>query len=300
MSAEIARLTQNACDTARWPRFAAILGASPSKGARSPHLWNAAFAAHGVDAAMLPMDVEAAKLVPLLEALLADARFIGGAVAVPFKEDVARWLGARLTAETALIGAANCFHRDARGGLIGTNTDGEGARASFEAAFGPLAGKRVLALGAGGAGKAVAAYFCARVRDAGSFALAGRSAGARDYAARIGARFVPWEEIPANLGDVDVLVNSTSVGAGASAGQAPVSERELAALPATAIVYDIIYQPRPSALLTLAARRGLRVLDGLGMNLEQAVLAYGHSAPAPKGAEVTRDAMQSAAAKLSS
>ena len=300
MSADITALTLNRCDTGQWSRYAAIVGASPSKGARSPALWNAAFAAHGVDAVMLPMDASAEGLPRLLDALAADPRFIGSAVAVPFKEDVARWLGKRLTAETAVIGAVNCFHRDANGELIGRNTDGEGARASFVAEFGELAGKSVLQLGAGGAGKAVAAYFAAAIGPTGSFALAGRSAAARDYAHRVGARFVEWSDVAATLDGIDVLVNCTSVGAGATVGQSPVSERDLARLRPASLVYDIIHIPKQSELVRLAGARDLRALGGVGMNLEQAVLAYGHAAPAPRGADVTRAAMQVAADKLSS
>jgi len=298
MSADVRKLTGNVCDTSPWPQYAAILGASPSKGARSPVLWNAAFETHGVEATMLPMDVTAENLEPLLEALSADRCFIGGAVAVPFKDSVARWLGSNLSAEASAIGAVNClFRQDGR--LMGTNTDGEAARVSFESAHGSLAGKSVLLLGPGGAGKAVAAYLTTAIGANGSLTLAARSNAARDYAQRIGARFAPWSDIDSVLAGLDVVVNCTSIGAGAQLGQTPLTAEQLAHLPSRAIIYDIIYQPRPSEFLKLAANRGLSVLDGLTMNLEQAILAYGHAAPAPRGAAATRSAMQAAAKKLS-
>lgn len=274
--------------------FAAILGASPSRGARSPLLWNAAFAAHGLDARMLPFDVTAARLEALLEALDANPRFLGGAVTMPHKEAVARWLGERATAEARAIGAVNCLYRASHGRLEGTNTDGEGALLSFESCFGPLRDKTVLILGAGGAGKAVSAFFRRAVGPGGRARISSRSRAAHALAARLQTEALEWNEIDRALAESDVLVNCTSVGTADQTGRSPVSAEQLAQLPDHAAVFDIIYQPSPSALLALARARGLRTLDGTAMNLEQAVLAYGYAASAPLGATATRAAMTEA------
>jgi shikimate dehydrogenase len=271
--------------------FAAILGASPSRGARSPVLWNAAFEAHGLNARMLPFDVTTAHLEPLLDQLDSNPRFVGGAVTMPHKEAVARWLGARVTDEARPIGAVNCLFRGAEGRLYGTNTDGEGALRSLEARFGPVSGKTVLLLGAGGAGKAVAAFLQHAAGTGGSLMIASRSREAQTVAGRAHARALEWSAIDDALGDIDVLVNCTSVGAAAQAGRSPLSAEQLAKLPSHAVVFDIIYQPTPSALLATASERGLQTLDGSEMNLEQAVLAYGYAATAPRGIETTRAAM---------
>ena len=290
--ADVAALADNRLTYAAGRTYAAILGANPSKGARSPTLWNAAFAAHGIDAEMLPIDVPFERLPALLDTLEGDACFMGGAVAVPYKETTARWLGTRMTAEAEDIGAVNCLFRDGAGQLIGTNTDGEGALASFQARIGPATGRSVLLLGPGGAGKAVAAFFRRAVEPNGQLRIAGRSDGGRRYAERLGCDWVGWSERAAAMPDVDVLINCTSVGSGATARDSPVEGDLLARLPDRALVFDIIYDPSPSTLLTLAAGRGLQVLDGLAMNLEQAVLAFGHATPQAKGREVTRAAME--------
>jgi shikimate dehydrogenase len=62
---------------------AVIIGRTPSQGARSPLLWNAAFERLGIDAEMLPIDVDAGGLPELLAALEDDASVIGGAVTMP-------------------------------------------------------------------------------------------------------------------------------------------------------------------------------------------------------------------------
>jgi len=284
-------LAENALSYADDRDFAAILGASPSRGARSPVLWNAAFDAHGLAARMLPIDVTAERLDALLDELDAYPSFLGGAVTMPHKEAVARWLGSRMTPEAQAIGAINCLFRGADGRLHGTNTDGEGALRSFESRFGSVRDKTVLLLGPGGAGKAVAAFFQRAAGPGGSLEIASRSSEAKIVAARLEAHAVAWSEVDSALGRCDVLINCTSVGSGFQVGQSPLSAPQIEKLPSRAVVFDIIYQPSPTALLAHALARGLPTLDGSGMNLEQAVLAYGYAAAAPRGTDATRAAM---------
>ncbi len=244
---------------------------------------------------MVPFDVTAAKLAALLEALDRDTDFLGAAIAVPHKEAVARWLGERVTPEAARIGAVNClFRRDGR--LWGTNTDGEAARVSLERRVGGLLSeKRVLLLGPGGAGKAVAAFIVGGCR---ALFLVGRDAErTRAFADRIGASSISVSALDAQLPAVDVLVNCTSVGS-AAAGTAelsPLSPAQIARLPDHALVFDIIYDPSPTRLLALAAARGLATLDGTEMNLEQAALAFGHAVPGTGTASDIHAAMAAAA-----
>lgn len=291
---DVAALAANPLAYAEGRTYAAIVGAQVSTGARSPALWNAAFKAHGVDAEMLPIDIPVERLSALLDALEADSSFVGGAIAAPYKELTSQWLGGRVTTEALHIGAVNCLFRDSAGRLAGTNTDGEGALVSFQARFGPVVGKSVLLLGPGGAGKAVAAFFRGAVEPNGRLCLAGRSEQGRRYAERLDCRWVEWRNLPMAMPDADVLINCTSIGSGASAGESPVAGEALAALPDGAPVFDIIYDPSPSPLLTVAARRHLPVFDGAAMNLEQAVLAYGYAAPQSGGPHTTRVAMEQA------
>ncbi|MFM8014552.1 MAG: hypothetical protein ACKPCO_00550, partial [Actinomycetota bacterium] len=62
-----------------------IVGSNPSKGARSPKLWNAAFKSLGVDGEMFPLDVTQQNLAALLQILEGDSRVVGAAVAAPYK-----------------------------------------------------------------------------------------------------------------------------------------------------------------------------------------------------------------------
>ena len=76
---------------------------------------------------------------------------------------------------------------------------------------------------------------------------------------------LPWQDRDALAGAV-LLVNTTSLG---MAGQPPL-EVDLAALPAAALVTDIVYSPLETGLLAAARARGHAVVDGLGMLLHQA------------------------------
>ena len=75
---------------------------------------------------------------------------------------------------------------------------------------------------------------------------------------------------PRRCRSADLLVNTTSLG---MAGQPPL-DLDLPALPEHAVVADIVYVPLETPLLAAARARGLRIVDGLGMLLHQAVPGF--------------------------
>lgn len=117
-------------DLSATDKYTAILGATPSYGARSPLLWNAVFVELGISARMYPMDVNADKLAAVIRLLRQDERFIGGSVAVPYKSTIMSHLD-EIEEEAKIIGAVNCIYRCGEH-LIGGNTDGEGAVRSLQ------------------------------------------------------------------------------------------------------------------------------------------------------------------------
>ena len=74
-------------------KYAAIIGINPSKGARSPILWNRAFKYFDHEIRMKPIDVKEDKINDLFEKLNEDKDFIGGAIAFPYKEIIAKLFG---------------------------------------------------------------------------------------------------------------------------------------------------------------------------------------------------------------
>jgi shikimate dehydrogenase len=161
-------------------------------------------------------------------------------------------------------GAVNTLiFRDGR--IVGSNTDGFGFLESIrEAAPGwrADAGPAVL-LGAGGAARAIAAALL----DAGAprVTLVNRTAAKAEALARdLGGPIHVADRAP--LEDAALLVNTTSLG---MQGQ-PGLEVDLAPLPSSAVVADIVYVPLETRLLAAARARGLVAVDGLGMLLHQA------------------------------
>lgn len=278
--------------------YAAIIGRSPSQGARSPLLWNAAFAAMGRPARMVPFDVSPDRAIDLLTALDADERFLGGAVAVPYKKVVSEWLEGRQTAGARRAGAVNCLFRGDDGRLAGANTDGEAAVRSIERGGGRIAGARWLVLGGGGTARAIVAEVAARPEPPRQVVIAARSPERVGPVADIGAQVAPWTEVPRHAADADVVVNATPVGSVAArmAGASPVDGAVIDQLRPDVFVYDVVYDPSPTALVRAAREVGRRASDGLEMNLDQAVLAFARAVGGEQ--EVIRRAMDTAAAHV--
>jgi len=262
---------ENKIDVSCLDKYAAIIGERPSKGARSPELWNKAFRSDGKKFKMIPLDVKSENVVSLLNSLNFDKDFIGGAIAVPYKELVATWLGNNITQEAKKIGAVNCLYRGSDGLLHGTNTDGEAALLTFKDKFGSLENKTVMVLGNGGAGKAVSSYFSS---SSANTMLISRCESGKQYANKINAKWDSWGNVDNYIRNVDVIINCTSIGFGDQKSKSPLSAGQIDQVKDSAVVFDIIYQPLKTKLLEMTSRRGIGVLNGLKMNLEQAVLAY--------------------------
>ena len=244
---------------------------------------------------MLPLDVVLENLKNLLEELDRNFNFVGGAIAAPHKGAVAVWLGRRIAEGASTIGSVNCLYRGDDGRLWGSNTDGEGAVICLKRFIGDLAGKRILLLGPGGAGKAVAAYSSLEVGEGGQITLVARNPEKiSSFAEKTGARIIAWDTIPSACPATDVLINCTTLGGTATieTGLSPVSTETLSCLPETAVIYDIIYDPSPTQLIIDSQNLDLATLDGRGMNLEQAILGFAYASAEPKGGAVTRKAME--------
>ena len=103
-------------------RIAAVLG-WPVEHSRSPQMMNAAFAAAGIDAAMIPIGVAPDELAAAVRGLRA-MRALGASVTMPHKHAIVA-LCDELAASARAIGAVNCVPRDGDR-VIGHNTAGDG------------------------------------------------------------------------------------------------------------------------------------------------------------------------------
>ncbi len=258
-------------------KYSAIIGLSPSKGARSPKLWNKAFKKYGIKNEMLPIDIKNNNLSKLLNYLELDRNFIGGCVTIPYKEKVFKWLGKNITKTSKKIGAVNCIFKNKNGKLIGTNTDGEAALKSFESMLGKVKNKNILLLGPGGAGKAVASYFSQAIKKNKKFIIVGRSSGSKKFAKKVKAKWQSFKNISKiNFKEIDVVINCTSLGFASRLKKTPLSEKNLSKLSKSAKIFDIIYDPKETLLIKMAKKKKMQTLNGLYMNLIQAALAFNY------------------------
>ena len=197
--------------------------------------------------------------------------FSGLNVTHPFKQSVVPLL-TELAPDAAAIGAVNTVvFKDGR--RTGHNTDSWGFAESFRESMTGCALERILQLGAGGAGAAVAHALL----ELGATHLAlfdTAVSRAQQLAQRLNARFGNRVDVPADIeaafAHASGVVNATPVGMAKYPGLpfAPslLSPRHWVA--------EIIYFPAETALLRLARERGCRTLSGLGMAVNQAVRAF--------------------------
>ncbi len=194
-------------------------------------------------------------------------------ITVPFKFRALR-LAAQSTERAALAGAANALRFD-NGGWLADNTDGVGLVRDIERnAQVPLAGRRVLLIGAGGA--AAGALGPLLLAGPATLTVANRTlAKARDLVRRHEplARAQGVALLAATLADCgrayDVVVNATSSSLAQDA--APVAASALAP---GSLALDMMYGPPAQPFLAWAEAHGARSRDGLGMLVEQASEAF--------------------------
>jgi shikimate dehydrogenase len=243
----------------------------------SPLLHEDAFAAAGLRGHYHLMDLDrlpGRTLAGLLDAART-AGFAGVNVTFPCKETVLPLLDA-VSAEAREIGAVNTVVFAADGRATGHNTDRIGFRRGVEDVLGAgaVADATVALIGAGGAGRAIG--FALADLGAASVAIFDiEPARARRLAADLAARFGPGratatDALDRALAGAAGIVNATQVGMAGFPGL-PVPER---ALDAAAWVADVVYTPLETALLAAARARGKRVATGGGMCVHQAAEAF--------------------------
>lgn len=244
-------------------RRVALIG-KPLRRRHSVVMHNAAFAAAGIDARYELMELEPDDVPGVVErARIAD--FLGLGVTAPYKRLVAELVD-EVEPDAGQIGAVNNVVRERDGRLIGFNTDAPGFRAGAEQALGrPLAGLDVVVAGAGGVAQAVAfACLDAGVRrlTVGNRTLPARACGVEAVA-------LDGPEFAAALRSADLAVNATTVGMIEPGMVFDVDE-----LAADATVFDVVYVPAETPLISAARGRGLRAANGAEMLIAQAAIAF--------------------------
>ena len=241
----------------------------------SPRLHGFWLAEHGIDGVFVPLPVKPENFADALRAL-PKLGFVGASVTLPHKE-AALALADEVDPVARRIGAVNTLIVRPDGGVLGRNTDAFGFMESLRESaprWRADAGAAVV-LGAGGAARAVVAALLeagvSEIRVVNRTVERARELARAMAPATKGAVVArPWAERAAALAGAALVVNTTSLG---MQGQPPL-DLDLAPLPATATVADIVYAPLETPLLKAARARGLAGVDGLGMLLHQGRPAF--------------------------
>lgn len=271
-------------------RLLGIIG-DPVDHSLSPVMHNAALAELGLDYAYVPFPVQAGNLAVAVQGLAA-VGVQGFSITIPHKQAILPLL-AEVTPAAQAVGAVNTVWRTDQG-WAGTNTDVAGFMA-------PLRGWRnwakttAVVLGNGGAARAVVAG-CGQLglahlqvvgRNADNLAAFRESWSQTSLAPSVH----PWDALPTLLPQADLVVNTTPLGMYHTADQTPLDADLLALMPSSSLVYDLIYTPRPTRLLTLAAERGLATQDGLEMLVQQGAIALEQWIQQPAPVDTMRRAL---------
>lgn len=249
-------------------RLFGILG-DPIDAVRSPAFYNAEFARRGMEAVFLPLLVPAADLAVAWRGLTRIRNLDGLVLTMPHKRAVVPLLD-ELGPTARLTDAVNTARRLPDGSWEGEMFDGEGFLAGLRAAGHEPAGRTVLLVGAGGAGRAIA------------FALAGAGVLALDIADAdggsasslanaIGGAFpdCTTRAVDPDPGPHSVVVNATPLGMRAG-DPLPFDTTRLAA---GTVVADVVPNPEVTPLLAAALDRGCPIVTGQQMFEGQAALA---------------------------
>ncbi|CDX33822.1 Shikimate dehydrogenase substrate binding domain protein [Mesorhizobium sp. SOD10] len=236
--------------------------ADPIGHVRTPEVINPVFASRGIDAVMVPIHYAPDDFALGWSAMKRTRNLGGVVVSVPLKEqalefadeadDVARELG-----------AANVIRRTGDGRMIATNLDGRGFLRGMLNEGVDARDRRVLLVGAGGAGKAIA-YSLAKTGCRSLRVSDVDSVRAQALANDISKRYSGFDirASDSRLIDVDLLINATPCGLNPDTDPLPVDISELRP---SIMVADIIMKPRETPLLKAASVAGCEIRYGAGM-----------------------------------
>ena len=241
-------------------RLYGIVG-DPIVQVRSPEMVTWALQRRGLDAVLVPIHVHEAEFEQVLAQLMRVANLDGLVFTIPFKQRACA-LAASLGAQARAVGAVNALARGADGRWHGEIFDGLGCIEALRRAGVAVGGARAMLMGLGGAGTAIAAALAAerpallRIFDLDSARCERTAAMLR--AASPGTEVVVGAPI---VDGMDLLLNATPVGMLDDARR-PI---EVAALPASLVVFDAIVTPERTPLLAFAESQGCRTVRGREM-----------------------------------
>jgi 3-dehydroquinate dehydratase/shikimate dehydrogenase len=244
-------------------RLFAVAG-NPIAHSLSPLMQNTAFRRENVNSVLIPLKT---RNVDDLLTLVRELPLAGVAITMPLKQEVLPYLAnpaAKPAPLTHRIGACNTLRTGADGKLYGFNTDVDGVIRPLERRL-KLKGARIAVLGAGGAARA--AVFGLVDQGAEVFILNRTHENAVKLAKESKAKALKPEHFADSR--FDVLINATPCGMAGSKQPLPPPFDNGAKELNAGLVFDLVYNPLETPLIKLAKERGIPVISGLEMFVQQ-------------------------------
>ena len=255
-------------------KVCAIIG-NPVSHSLSPAIHNAAFSARDLNFVYVAFPVEDVKNA--LAGMRALPNFRGMSVTIPHKIEVMKHVD-EISDVDRNIGSINTVINE-NGKLIGLGTDGPGAQKAITDAGVNIDGKNVLMLGAGGASRAIAFTLANNTKLAELTLLdidkdildglaADLKAGTR---ASIQHEIMSDTSLAAGMEKADLIIHCTPI------GMHPKEDASLVPpelFRPGQVIFDIVYTPLETKLVREAKAAGLKIISGVEMFINQAVLQF--------------------------
>jgi 3-dehydroquinate dehydratase / shikimate dehydrogenase len=258
----------------------------PIEHSLSPVIMNTALRRENVNGVYLPLH---AKTLKDLIYCVREIPLHGLSITMPYKQSILAHLD-NTDAHTTKIGACNTVVRGQDGKLYGFNTDVAGVVRPLEQRI-SIDKAKVLVIGAGGAARA--AVFGLKERGAEVWILNRTSVKAQKLARQAKARTIKRADLRKVA--FDVIINATPVGMG-NPRDCPLKDDEIQAR----VVFDMVYDPVETHLLQVARAKGIAVIPGVEMFVQQAARQFeiwtGKPAPADDMLRAVTIALQERAA----
>lgn len=247
----------------------------------SPAMHNAALQTLGLDYIYVPLPIPVTHLPTAIAGLKTIDSLQGFNLTIPHKQEIMPLLD-EIDPFAAAVGAVNTVKRVGER-WVGRNTDVAGFLEPLQKLNHDWQQTPALILGSGGAAKAVITgcveLGCSVIHVVGRDVKKLKRFHAemshtlshilQDHRLRVH----PWSALEHLLDIAGLVVNATPIGMAHDHDHTPLDVTLMAKLPTHAIVYDLIYVPRPTKFLQLAQEKGLLTIDGLPMLLHQGAIA---------------------------
>jgi shikimate dehydrogenase len=257
-------------------QMCAVIG-NPIAHSLSPAIHNAAYEKMGLDFVYLAFRVE--DLQCALAGMRALENFRGMSVTIPHKIEAMQYMD-QIAEPDRAIGSINTVINK-KGKLFGLGTDGPGALKALTDADVDINGQNVLMLGSGGAARAIAFTLAQKTRlnqltilDIDETMLKGLTHDLKAGTdARITADLLDHHALVAAMETADIIVHCTPVGMHPNEDVSLIPSKLFRT---GQVVFDIVYTPLETKLLFDAGSHGLKVISGVDMFINQAVLQFEH------------------------